>query len=318
MKTRQPTRIPNRLPNRFVALACLATSLLLTACGGGGDGYGGTPPANLASVTSTTAASAKYSQSMLVTVQGSNLDLGITVSSAGCKNMTRSTTAPLVSTPTTAYYTCTVSAVGAQTVVVTRSDGLALTGANYTIAVPQVTLVLSNTGVVQPVLQVTLEAAKTPITTTNFLAYVNAGFYNGVVFHRYVPGFIVQAGGYAGPLVAGSTPLPTLKTPTYANIALEDNAGLSNTVMTLSMARTSVADSGNAQFFVNLANNTGLDAAGGARGYAVFGTITAGGTMLTTLLTGPCSPWVAFFGSGDIGACLPSPNITIVSATQTQ
>ncbi len=316
MNTRLQSRPQYCLPNRFLALACVGLSTLLTACGGGGDG--GTPSTNLASVTSTTAASAKYSQSMLVTVQGSNLDLGITVTSAGCKNMTRSTTAPIVSTPTTAYYTCTVSAVGAQTVAVTRSDGVALTGTSYTIAVPQVTLVLSNTGVVQPVLQITLEATKAPITTTNFLAYVNAGFYNGVVFHRYVPGFIVQAGGYAGPLVANSSPLPSLKTPTYANIALEDNVGLSNTLMTLSMARTNVPDSGNSQFFVNLANNTGLDASGGARGYAVFGTITSGSGLLTTLLTGPCSPWAAFFGGSDSTACLPSPNITIVSATQTQ
>jgi peptidyl-prolyl cis-trans isomerase A (cyclophilin A) len=166
---------------------------------------------------------------------------------------------------------------------------------------------------VQPVLVITLEAAKAPITTTNFLAYVNAGYYAGVVFHRYVPGFIVQGGGYTGPLVAGGA-TPTLK-PTNANITLEDNVGLSNTLMTLSMARTSVPDSANAQFFVNLANNTGLDAAGAARGYAVFGSITSGSSLLTTMLTGPCTAWPAFL---DSGACLPSPNITIVSATQTR
>jgi cyclophilin family peptidyl-prolyl cis-trans isomerase len=270
-------------------------------------------------VTSTTAAPAKYSQSMLVTIQGSNLDQPLTVSSAGCKNMTRSTTAPNVSTATTAYYTCTVSAVGAQTVAVARNDGTALTGTSYTIAVPQVTMVLSNTGVVQPVLVITLEAAKTPITTTNFLTYVNAGFYNGVVFHRHVPGFIVQGGGYAGPLVANGT-LPALKA-TNANITLEDNAGLSNTLMTLSMARTSVPDSASSQFFINLASNTFLDRTGSAdsqRGYAVFGTITTGSSLLTTLLTGGCTAWPAFFGAFDSTACLPSPNITIVSATQTQ
>jgi peptidyl-prolyl cis-trans isomerase B (cyclophilin B) len=304
---------------RVLAATGVLVTALLAGCGGGG-GYGGTPSANLATVTSTTVAPAKYSQSMLITLQGTYLDQGLTVTSAGCKNMALSTTAPNVSSATTAYYTCTVSGVGAQTVVVTRSDGLALPGASYTIAVPQVTMVISNTGVVQPVMVITLEAAKAPITTTNFLAYVNAGFYTGTVFHRHVPGFIVQGGGYAGPLVAGGT-VPTPKTPINPTIVLEDNVGLSNTLMTLAMARTNVFDSASSQFFVNLANNggpTGLDATATTRGYAVFGTITAGGGLLTTMLTGGCSAWPAFFGSLDSTACLPSPNITILSATQTQ
>ena len=316
------TRLTTRLQTRLLVPVCVATSALLTACGGGG-GDAGSPSTNLAAVTSATVGPAKYSQTLLVTLQGSNLDTGITVSSAGCKNMARSSAAPNASTATTAYYTCTVSGVGAQTVAVSRSDGLALTGAGYTVAVPQVTMTLSNTGVVQPVLVVTLEAAKAPITTTNFLAYVNAGFYTGVVFHRYVPGFIVQGGGYTGPLTANGV-LPTLK-PTNAKITLEDNVGLSNTLMTVSMARSTppsdTVDSATSQFFVNLVNNTGLDRRGSAdnqRGYAVFGTITSGSGLLTTLLTGPCSPWLAFFGSTDSTACLPSPNITIVSAVQTQ
>jgi cyclophilin family peptidyl-prolyl cis-trans isomerase len=234
--------------------------------------------------------------------------------------MALSTTAPNVSSATTAYYRCTVSGVGTQTVVATRSDGLALPGASYSIEVPQVTMVISNTGVVQPVLVITLEPAKAPVTTDNFLAYVSAGFYSGVVFHRHVPGFIVQAGGYAGPLVAGGT-LPTLK-PVNGAITLEDNVGLSNTVMTLAMARSNVANSATSQFFVNLANNTGLDRNNttipSTPGYAVFGTITAGSGLLTTMLTGGCNSWLAFFGPNDLSACLPSPNITIVSATQTR
>jgi cyclophilin family peptidyl-prolyl cis-trans isomerase len=181
---------------------------------------------------------------------------------------------------------------------------------------PQVTLVLSNSGVVQPALVVTLEADKAPATVANFLAYVKAGYYDGTVIHRHVPGFIAQGGGYAGPLVAGGT-LPVLK-PTNAAIALEDNAGLSNTVMTLAMARTGAADSATSQFFINLGNNAGLDRTASARGYAVFGSVTSGSGQLTTLLSGPCTPWLAFFGLGDPSACLPSPNITIVSATQTR
>jgi peptidyl-prolyl cis-trans isomerase B (cyclophilin B) len=261
-------------------------------------------------------APARYSQSLLVTLQGSRLDQGLTVASAGCQGMALSTTAPNVSSASTAYYRCTVSAVGAQTVTVTRRDGVAMAGASYNVDVPQVTMVISNTGVIRPVMVITLEAAKAPITTRNFLAYVNAGYYTDTVFHRHVPGFIVQGGGHAGPLVAGGA-LPTLK-PTNANIALEDQAGLSNTLLTLSMARSSLPDTANAQFFVNLANNTGLDATASTRGYAVFGTIVSAGGLLTTMLTGGCSAWPAFFGPDDTTACLPSPNITIVSATQTR
>jgi cyclophilin family peptidyl-prolyl cis-trans isomerase len=237
--------------------------------------------------------------------------------------MALSSAAPEVSTSTTAYYRCTVSAVGAQTVTVTRSDGLVLPGASYTIEVPQVSMVISNTGVIQPVLVITLEPVKAPITTTNFLAYVNAGFYSGVVFHRSVrasdaQGFVVlQGGGYNGPLVAGSA-APSVKPPINANIVLEDNTGLLNSVMTLSMARSSAPDTANSQFFINLANNTVLDRSGSAdfqRGYAVFGSITAGSSLLTALLGGPCAAWLNFLGSA---ACLPTPNLTIVSATQSR
>ena len=233
-----------------------------------------------------------------------------------------STTAPNVSNASTAYFRCTVSGVGAQTVNVTRtSDGGVLGTAAFNVAVPQVTLAVGNGAGVAGSLVLTLEAAKAPITVDNFLAYVNAGFYNGTVIHRNSPDFVLQGGGYASPVVVGAT-LPIEKA-TSAPIVLEDNAGLSNLRFTIAMARTTSPNSATSQFFINLADNTFLDRRGPAdadRGYAVFGSVTTNTALVDAMAAAPCTSWPAFFDrppqvSTD---CLPSPNLVITSATQTR
>jgi cyclophilin family peptidyl-prolyl cis-trans isomerase len=178
---------------------------------------------------------------------------------------------------------------------------------------PQVTLTLSNGAGVNGDVVLTLDSARAPITVANFLTYVNAGFYDGTIFHRSSPGFVLQGGGYVGPLTANGT-VPTEK-PTNPPIALEDNAGLSNICLTVAMARTSAPDSANSQFFVNLASNTFLDRTATARGYAVFGSVTSGNAVLTAAINANCTVWPAFLPAGD---CLPSPNITITRARQTR
>ena len=178
---------------------------------------------------------------------------------------------------------------------------------------PQVTLTLSNGAGVNGDVVLTLDSARAPITVANFLGYVNAGFYDGTVFHRNAPGFVLQGGGYAGPLTANGS-LPTTK-PTNPPITLEDNTGLSNLCLTVAMARTSAPDSANSQFFVNLASNTFLDRTATARGYAVFGSVTSGNAVLTAAINANCTAWPAFLGTGE---CLPSPNITIIRAQRTR
>ncbi len=180
---------------------------------------------------------------------------------------------------------------------------------------PQVTMTVSNGAGVSGNIVITLEDTKAPATVANFLAYVRAGFFNGTVIHRNSPGFVLQGGGFAGPLVAGG-PLPTAKT-TNAPIVLEDNAGLSNLRLTVAMARTGVADSATSQFFINLANNTFLDRTATARGYAVFGTVTAGADLVTAMAAAPCTAWPAW-SALPAGDCLPSPNLTVTAATQTR
>ena len=123
-----------------------------------------------------------------------------------------------------------------------------------------------------------LESTKAPITTANFLRYVSEGYYNQTVFHRVISNFMVQGGGFTGvPIGVGNIKAGTVYTP----IVLETPAdtGVSNTLGSISMARTSVLDSATTQFFINVANNSFLDTQGG--GYAAFGRVISG--MNTTI-----------------------------------
>jgi peptidyl-prolyl cis-trans isomerase A (cyclophilin A) len=182
---------------------------------------------------------------------------------------------------------------------------------------PQVTLTVSNGAAVSGNLVITLTPEQTPVTVANFLAYVRSGFFNGTVIHRNSPGFVLQGGGYAGPMVAGGT-VPALK-PNNAAIVLEDATSLPNLRWTVAMARTGVADSATSQFFINLADNNFLNrnnaVTPATRGYAVFGTVTAGTDLVTAMAGAPCTAWPALLGNGE---CLPSPNLTITSAIQTR
>jgi cyclophilin family peptidyl-prolyl cis-trans isomerase len=115
-----------------------------------------------------------------------------------------------------------------------------------------------------------LDAEHAPISTANFLRYVKEGFFDGTIFHRVIPGFMIQGGGM--------TPDMTQK-PAHEQIRNEAKNGLKNLRGTLAMARTQVVDSASSQFFINLADNAFLDhqqetAAG--YGYAVFGKVVDG------------------------------------------
>ena len=114
---------------------------------------------------------------------------------------------------------------------------------------------------------VELEPKEAPITVENFLRYVDDGFFDGTIFHRIVPGFVIQGGGL--------TPEFDQK-ETRAPIKNEAANGLRNLRGTLSMARTNAVDSATSQFFVNLKDNAFLDHKAGNAGYAVFGRVTRG------------------------------------------
>ncbi len=113
-----------------------------------------------------------------------------------------------------------------------------------------------------------LDKEKAPITSANFIQYVEDGFYDGTIFHRVINNFMVQGGGFE----AGMT-----QKETRATIENEAKNGLSNEVGTLAMARTSDPHSASAQFFINIADNKFLDCPGqDGWGYCVFGRVIEG------------------------------------------
>ena len=116
---------------------------------------------------------------------------------------------------------------------------------------------------------IALDAAKSPKTVANFLEYVKAGHYDGTVFHRVIPNFMIQGGGFDAQMS---------QKPTRAPILLESKNGLTNLRGSVAMARTAVPDSATAQFFINLKDNAFLDAANtpDGSGYAVFGKVVSG------------------------------------------
>ena len=117
-------------------------------------------------------------------------------------------------------------------------------------------------------IKIELDAEKAPKSVENFLAYVNAGHYNGTIFHRVIDGFMIQGGGFE----------PGMKQkPTNDPVENEAKNGLKNEAYTVAMARTSDPHSASAQFFININNNSFLDYPGqDGWGYCVFGKVVEG------------------------------------------
>ncbi len=116
-------------------------------------------------------------------------------------------------------------------------------------------------------IELELEAEKAPISVENFLGYVDSGFYDGTVFHRVIPGFMVQGGGFGEGLN---------QKPTKAPIKNEADNGLHNVRGTVAMARTQNVNSATSQFFINHRDNDFLDHGGRDFGYAVFAKVVRG------------------------------------------
>ncbi len=116
---------------------------------------------------------------------------------------------------------------------------------------------------------VELDAAKAPKTVANFIEYVKAGHYDGTVFHRVIPNFMIQGGGMTADMK---------EKPTRAPIPLESGNGLDNVRGTIAMARTMDPNSATAQFFINVTDNGFLNKAQSrdGNGYAVFGKVVSG------------------------------------------
>jgi len=143
---------------------------------------------------------------------------------------------------------------------------------------------------------------KAPVTVKNILDYVNDKFYDGLIFHRVMPGFMIQCGGMTAEMSQKSGNPP---------IKNEAGNGLKNTRGTLAMARTNVVDSASSQFFINLKDNTFLnhkDNTPEGFGYCVFGKVVTGMDVVDAIAKVPTT---SKRGHGDV----PVEPITILSAT---
>jgi peptidyl-prolyl cis-trans isomerase B (cyclophilin B) len=130
-----------------------------------------------------------------------------------------------------------------------------------------------------------LYADKAPKSVANFLQYVKDGFYNGLVFHRVIPGFMIQGGGHQQDLREKKGDRPPVEN--------EAGNGLKNELGTVAMARTQNPHSATAQFFINVADNAFLnfrEATPAGYGYAVFGKVTEGMDVVTRIARTPTGP----------------------------
>jgi len=129
-----------------------------------------------------------------------------------------------------------------------------------------------------------LNGEKAPVSTRNFLSYVESGFYNGTIFHRVIPDFMIQGGGFSKELEHKATEAP---------IKNEADNGLLNKRGTGALARTNEVDSATAQFFINGRDNRALDHTNTNFGYAVIGEVTEGMDVVDAIRNAPtrCPSW---------------------------
>lgn len=141
---------------------------------------------------------------------------------------------------------------------------------------------------------------KAPVTVENFLKYVDDGFFDGTIFHRVIPGFVIQGGGMTEDMT---------NKPTRAPIKNEADNGLKNLRGTLSMARTQDVSSATSQFFINLADNAFLDHGTRDFGYAVFAKVVEGMDIVDKIAS-------VETGNRGMHQDVPVDTVSIISARQ--
>ena len=223
----------------------------------------------------------------------SELNQGLTFSASNCDTLSQVAS----STPTYQSFACTVKGTGPLDFVAKDAQGRVLLTKTFTVPLPQVSMVTS-----QGTVLLELNPNAAPLSVNNFLQYVSDGFYAGTIFHRVIPGLVVQAGGFTAGLVP--------KNPAYPSIPLESQNGLLNTMGTLAMARTSDPNSATSQFFVNLVDNSFLNYKDASNlGYAVFGTVVSGMDVINAIGSSKTS-------TANTYTDVPVSDITITSMTR--
>lgn len=240
-----------------------------------------------------------FDRAVRVRFEGRNLTQGVTLAASGaCTSMDPVTGAPVGALD----FTCTPTTTGTLAVNL-KAGTTTLHSYAGTVPEPQVEMVTS-----LGALTLELNVAKAPVTSKNFLRYVEDGYYSNTVFHRIMDDFMVQGGGF---VVSNNSLAP--KGGTHAPIVLERTTvtGLSNTAGTIAMARTGVENSATSQFYINTVDNLFLNGTVNSAGYAVFGRVVAG---VDTTLQALRAVEVQNNGTGEMSLPLNPP--VILSATR--
>ncbi len=224
-----------------------------------------------------------------------SLNDGVQFSATNCTSFAPTTS----SSPLYLAYSCLINKTGDLVFSAKDANGLEITSKTFSVPLPQVSMVTSLGNVVFE-----LNPNAAPLSVNNFLQYVQDGFYTNTIFHRVIPNFVAQGGGFTTGMVT--------KTPTYPAIALESQNGLLNVKGSLAMARTSEPNSATSQFFVNLVDNAFLNySSESSPGYAVFGRVLSGQSVIDQMATLPTG---TVKGYSDV----PNTDITITSMSRTQ
>jgi cyclophilin family peptidyl-prolyl cis-trans isomerase len=274
---------------KYITLAAsLALVSILTACGGST----GFPPV----ITAVKPQSLSYGRTATIYLGGKDLRSSLVVESGGgCTSPSFGTS----SSTDTLVLNCLVTVVGDLPLTIKSATGEVIYTTTLSVPKPEVSIITSKGS-----FTLELDLATAPISVKNFLSYVRGGYYSNTLFHRVIPGFVAQAGGYTTGLVKKPGQLDPIE--------LESNKGLSNARATVAMARTNVFNSATSEFYVNLVDNTFLDYKNAASpGYAVFGTVVQGMDVVDAIAAMPTG---VFNGSTDV----PLVDITITMALQSK
>jgi cyclophilin family peptidyl-prolyl cis-trans isomerase len=261
---------------------------ILTACGGST----GFPPV----ITAVKPQSLSYGRTATIYLGGKDLRSSLVVESGGgCTSPSFGSS----SSTDTLVLNCLVTVVGDLPLTIKSATGEVIYTTTLSVPKPEVSIITSKGS-----FTLELDLATAPISVKNFLSYVRGGYYSNTLFHRVIPGFVAQAGGYTTGLVKKPGQLDPIE--------LESNKGLSNARATVAMARTNVFNSATSEFYVNLVDNTFLDFKNAASpGYAVFGTVVQGMDVVDAIAAMPTG---VFNGSTDV----PLTDITITMALQSK
>lgn len=241
---------------------------------------------NLVLTALSMAACSEQSPRLEANVQGGNLFYGLDASfTIGVSRLADGLSvrvqscdggqAPVSKSATEIVYQCKLKATGVTQFEIVDTSGQTVFTKAFNVPAPRVVIESSEGDI-----EVELNPNKAPVSVDNFLAYVQAGFYQDLIFHRVIPGFVVQGGGFESGLQQRAALFPPIN--------LETNRGLSNSRASIAMARTNDPNSATSQFFVNLVDNVSLDFSSEiSPGYAVFGQVVRGMEVIDTIASKP-------------------------------